>query len=352
MTWGVIVGLSVVGITANFGIRALIAIWRTKDYFVKHVREAERLGFVERHIVARDGMVVNVAEGPGVGIPLMLIPGQGSVWQEYCKALPALVGTFHLLVVDVHGHGKSTWNPDDYNAPRIAADLMAVVEQTFGERLLIAGHSSGGLVAALMAARYPERVRGVLLEDPPFFSSEPDRVAHTYFGMDVGASAESFLAQNSERDWVCWYMPRSYWRRLFGPLWSIFTREVIRQRREQPQRLPVIRWVGVKINRIWESMSHPFDLRFTRAFMDGSWFHDFDQAHTLAAIACPTVFLKATTRHDRNGNLLAALDDSDLARVEQLLKSNTTIRIRSSHDIHFAHTKTYVRALKELKACV
>jgi pimeloyl-ACP methyl ester carboxylesterase len=347
------IGIGVVaGLVVNFGVRAVIAFLTTKDYYEKPVREAIAVGFAERRVSVRDGLELNVAEGPDGGVPLLLIPGQGSVWQEYSKALPPVADDFHVLVVDVHGHGKSTWNPRDYTAVQIADDLATLIEMTFGRPALVAGHSSGGLIAALVAARHPEAVLGTLLEDPPFFSTEPDRVPQTYVYLDGYRSAVSFLAQSEERDWVCWYMPRSYWKRLFGPLWRLFTKEVIRQRRANPDRLPLIRWVSVSINRIWESMSHPFDQRFTMGFVDNSWFRGFDQAETLRGISCPTVFLKATTRHDRQGNLLAALSDEDLARAEGLLPDNQTIRVRSSHDIHFARTTSYIAALRTLSEAV
>lgn len=238
---GINVGIALVGVVLSFGVRALIAYFSTKDSFDKHVRAAQALGFRERQVPIRAGLVLNVAEGPPGGTPLLLVPGQGSVWQEYCKALPHLSRAFDILVVDVHGHGKSTWNPCDYTAEQIAEDLTMLVEQVFAEPVLVAGHSSGGLIAAVMAARHPERVRGVLFEDPPFFSTEPDRVPKTYVGIDAYASVESFLRQDQERDWLCWYMPRSYWKRLFGPIWPVFTREVIRQRRAEPDRAPLIR---------------------------------------------------------------------------------------------------------------
>ncbi len=356
MSWMLVVAITVgavaVGLLASVGVGALITVRTTKDYFSKHVRAAKADGFVERQITIRKGTVLNVAEKPGGGIPLLLIPGQGSVWQSYCKALPYLTDTYHVLAVDVHGHGGSSWNPADYTVDQIAEDLIALVDEVFGEPVVVAGHSSGGLIAARMGARFADRVRGVLFEDAPFFATEPHRVGRTYVGIDNYSNVISFLAQEAERDWVCWYMPRSYWRRLFGRLWSVFTREVIRQRRARPDHWPVIPWVPVSINRIWESISHPYDLRFSLAFSDNSWFRDFDQAQTLAAIRCPTAFLKATTRHDRQGNLLAALDDDDLARVERSLPDNQTTRVRSSHDVHFARTKTYASALQDLAARV
>jgi len=347
-------GIAVFALAAQFGVRALVAWFTTKDYFVRYVRAAEADGFVEQQMVVREGTVLNYAEQPNHGgIPLLLIPGQGCIWQEYCKTFPYLTDRFHILSVDVPGHGASSWNPADYTADQIAADLAELVRNVFDAPVIVAGHSSGGLIAARMAARFPDLVRGVLFEDSPFFATEPDRVALTYVGIDNYANVEPFLAQadtdNGEPDWVCWYMPRSYWQRIFGPkIWAIITREVVRQRRANPAALPVVRWLSIKTNRIWETISHPYDLRFTKAFIDNSWFEGFDQAQMLAEISCPTVFLKATTRFDKHGNLLAALDDDDLAKVESLLPDNQTIRVRSSHDIHFAHPKTYANALKKL----
>jgi len=349
------VGIAVAAIVVQLAARGVVAWFTTKDYFAKQVQAAKADGFIERQITTPDGTVLNYAEQPNrPGTPLLLIPGQGCVWQEYCKTFPYLTDTFHVVAVDVPGHGSSTWDPAKYTANQIADDLAVLCETAFTGPAVIAGHSSGGLIAAALAARHPDQVSGVMFEDAPFFSTEPDRVARTYVGIDSYASAESFLAQADsdapkESDWVSWYMPRSYWQKMFGPkLWPLFTRLVVEQRRRDPDSLPEIRWLSVKINRIWESMSHPFDLRFTKAFADNSWFAGFDQSETLAQIHCPTVFLKATTRFDKQGNLLAALDDDDLARVESLLPDNQTVHIRSSHDIHFAHPKKYSSALKEL----
>ncbi|MGO2037222.1 MAG: alpha/beta fold hydrolase, partial [Brevibacterium sp.] len=325
-------------------------IHRSQGYFLDDALAAMACGFRERGIEVRSNTTLNLAEKPGdSGTPLLLIPGQGCIWQEYSRVLPRLAESLHVIVVDVHGHGRSSWNPSDYRAGQIADDLTALIRQVFDEPALIAGHSSGGLLAARMAARHPSLVRGVLLEDAPFFATEPDRVPRTYVGIDNYANVSSFLAQDSERDWVCWYMPRSYWKPMFGPLWTIFTRAVTKQRRADPTAAPWLRWVPESINRIWESISHPYDLRFTAAFIDDSWFKGYDQDATLSTIRCPTTFLKASTRRSRGGILLAALDDNDLNRVERLLPDNQTTQVRSSHDIHFAQPEAYVAALEALE---
>ncbi len=65
---------------------------------------------------------------------------------------------------------------------QIADDLAILIREVFGEPAVVAGHSSGGLIASVMAARHPDLVRAVLFEDPPFFATEPDRVPGTYVG--------------------------------------------------------------------------------------------------------------------------------------------------------------------------
>lgn len=354
-TWSNVLATVAVGVAVTVavqGIRVLIATYRTKDYFWGPVRLALAAGFEEKQLQLRDGLTVNYSEGPSGGIPLLLIHGQGTRWQEYARALPELIETYHVVAIDCHGHGKTSWNPEDYTIDRIADDLALFTDRVFGESCVVAGHSSGGLIATRLAARHPEKIRGVVIEDAPFFSTEPNRISTTFSWIDTFAHVPDFLAQTDERDWVCYFMPRSYWRRLFGPLWTSFTRQIISQRHADPDRLPLIRWVGIGINRIWETASHPYDILFSRSFQDRSWFEGFNQAETLRQVQCPTVFIKATTRHDRQGNLLAALDDEDCARVNSLLSDNRVVRVRSSHDVHFAKTRVFTRVLNDFASRV
>ncbi|SMY03581.1 hypothetical protein BSP239C_03561 [Brevibacterium sp. 239c] len=48
--------------------------------------------------------------------------------------------------------------------------------------------------------------------------------------------------------------------------------------------------------------------------------------------------------------MLAALSHEDLSLVEELLPENQTVRVNSSHDIHFAQTMIYTDTLNEFAA--
>lgn len=338
------IGAAAVAAAGTLGCQVL----RTRNYYWRPVDRALRYGFTERRITVRDGLTLQVAESPQSSrgkIPLLLIPGQGSIWQDYARVLPALAEQHHVIAVDVHGHGGSTWAPTDYNAVTIADDLHLLAEQCFGRPYAVSGHSSGGLIAARMAAAYPEDIRAVILEDAPFFSTAAERVPGTYVGQDYEILA-AYLAEDPETrepDYVVYSLPHTFIGTFFGDGWSKITAQVIRQRRADPSATPNIAALGVTLNRIWESISHPYDLRWSASFfLSRYWHQGFDQAATLRQIQAPTLFLKAPTRH-QGGILLAALDDDDLARVEDLVPDINTARIKSSHDIHFAKPKWFVR---------
>lgn len=90
---------------------------------------------------------------------------------------------WEVLAPDLRGHGRSPrWDPADPRHPgdRLTEDLVAVIDGLLAgsdvgtpgsgagtaEPLVLFGHSAGGGVAAAAAALRPDRVVGVLLEDP------------------------------------------------------------------------------------------------------------------------------------------------------------------------------------------
>jgi pimeloyl-ACP methyl ester carboxylesterase len=91
------------------------------------------------------------------------------------SALPALADD--ALTLDLLGHGE---------APRAARysilDFAEAVAPVLGDgRFTLYGHSLGGLVGIALAARRPDRVAGLVLEDPPVFGSRMPRLADTSF---------------------------------------------------------------------------------------------------------------------------------------------------------------------------
>lgn len=64
----------------------------------------------------------------GHGAPLLLVHGLGSSTRDWEKQIPVLSAHYHLIVVDVRGHGRSDKPPERYSIEGFSADLIALIE--------------------------------------------------------------------------------------------------------------------------------------------------------------------------------------------------------------------------------
>ena len=94
----------------------------------------------------------------------------------YRHLLAPLTETFDIRMWDARGHGQSSLAADPKSQTswdRYADDLSAFLKAWPGERPpLLCGHSMGGTVSLLTAARHPELICGLILLDPPIYGKE------------------------------------------------------------------------------------------------------------------------------------------------------------------------------------
>jgi pimeloyl-ACP methyl ester carboxylesterase len=114
---------------------------------------------------------LNFAEGPRAGLPLVLLHGGASRWQAFIPVIPDLVARWHIVAPDFRGHGQSGWVPGHYRLDDYVADTQALLRQLQYPAVLV-GHSLGGMVALVVAARAPQLVRAVVVGDTPFSLSD------------------------------------------------------------------------------------------------------------------------------------------------------------------------------------
>jgi pimeloyl-ACP methyl ester carboxylesterase len=269
--------------------------WCTIDGAVRKGRLALRrirtAGFSEKQVALDDGTVLNYGEGPDNGPALLPIHGQTVTWQDYANALPELSRHFHVFAVDCHGHGKSSKNPAKYSAESMGHDFSWFVAHVVGGTAIVSGHSSGGLLAAWLAANSPNSVRGVVLEDPPFFATETGRQEKTFAWIDRFEPTHRFFGQTEEKDYVLYYLAHSYWRSFFGSGWDGIVKYAASYRLKHPNEKLRVFFLPLAVNRIWEGIPGSYDPRFALTFYDNSSFEGFDQAETLSRVNCPSVLI-------------------------------------------------------------
>lgn len=107
-----------------------------------------------------------VEHGPTSAAPLVMLHGGAWRWQEYLSLIPSLGLRWHTYAVDLRGNGRSGWVSGRYRLADFADDNTEFVERLDAPGVLV-GHSIGGVIALMVAARRPDKVRGLIIEDVP-----------------------------------------------------------------------------------------------------------------------------------------------------------------------------------------
>ena len=134
----------------------------------------------------------------GHGTPLVLLHGISSGAASWHKQM-ALSG-YRVLAWDMPGYGESPMLPvEQANAGDYADALARLLDHAGVERAVVVGHSLGALVASAFAAKYPRRVRYLVLADVAqgYGQAEPEQREKVWQSrQQLIASGAERLAQN------------------------------------------------------------------------------------------------------------------------------------------------------------
>jgi pimeloyl-ACP methyl ester carboxylesterase len=106
--------------------------------------------------------------GPAEGTPLILTHGWGLDNNEFCYLKEKLAARFRLIVWDLPGLGESNGPTNkDWSLDKLAKDLNAVIDLAGEQRVILVGHSVGGMILLTYCRLFHEalgrRVSGLVL---------------------------------------------------------------------------------------------------------------------------------------------------------------------------------------------
>ncbi len=106
------------------------------------------------------------AAGASGAQPLVLLHGIGGCVNWWTQTLPVLNPYFRTYALDLPGFGYSWRMRHLYSIEKLADYVRDWLDLMHLDQIYLLGHSLGGQVAARLAARYPERIKRLVLVAP------------------------------------------------------------------------------------------------------------------------------------------------------------------------------------------
>ena len=262
-------------------------------------RVAEPDGFV---VVVDPGDRIHFLDWGGGGGPgeagtapgVLLVHGLSSTAWSWTPVARRLRAVRRVVAMDLRGHGLSDAPTEGYDAATFAGDVLAVAEGSgllaaSGDRVILAGHGFGAIVAAWAAAEIAERCAGLVLVDGGWESIEAAS------GVDV----DEFLRGLDEPPEVMRSMTAYLAdREAFDPgTWDAD--------QQQAARATVVETHAGKV--VPSTRPHALEASVRAMLL-------YDPLRTLVAVTSPIVALVAGP--DETGARAAALADASAARAK------------------------------------
>ena len=215
--------------------------------------------------------------------PLVMLHGGAWRWQEYLSLIPSLSQRWHTYALDLRGNGKSGRVDGQYGLEDFTEDNVDFVRQFNGPAVLI-GHSIGGVIALMVAARCPEKVKALIIEDSPLTLDNYKRIIDSsrsmfnfWLELKRSAQTEQELSLALADEYKDYPGVTSTWILFFaGCLWQL-----------DPT--------------FFNTLLNDFD-GFTKGY-------DYKQA--LTTINCPVMFIRGETK------LGAVMTDEEISGIQQ-----------------------------------
>jgi N-formylmaleamate deformylase len=230
----------------------------------------------------------------------------GLCWQPMAEELES---SYDVIMPDARGHGLSqrVQHGETLDPP---ADLAEFIRAMGLERPIVGGHSMGASTAFQLGARYPDLVRALILEDPPWFVPQPGATGHG------GIRAKSPLGQ-----------------------WIMSLQDLTLEQVMDQCRIDHPTWPEIVVRRWCEGKKQldPTFLSTENSSITGEW------RALVPSISCPTLILTADP--DKGGIVTPEV-------AQGVCAANPRLRVAHipgvGHHVRFGDQATYMRAVWDL----
>lgn len=115
-------------------------------------------------MVPVNGIDMSYTDFGGAGRPLLALHGTFGRGSVFTRLARDLAGQARVIAPDLRGHGNSD-RASHYGTEDLVADIVALLRHLGLKQVVVLGHSRGGVAAYQLAARHPELVSALIIED-------------------------------------------------------------------------------------------------------------------------------------------------------------------------------------------
>jgi pimeloyl-ACP methyl ester carboxylesterase len=257
----------------------------------------------------------------GSGPVLLLLHGVTRCGADWEPLFPALADDWTVIALDQRGHGTSS-RAESYLVTDYIADAVKFVLEEAAGSVVLFGHSLGAMVAAAVAAELPDRVRGIILEDPPFHTMG-NRIAGTawqaqFSGMRDAARRGGSVEEITEALADIQLPSAGGGFKRLGDL------------RDRAS----LAWSAQCLARLDPGVLTPV--------IEGRWLDGYDFPPLLAGLRCPSLLLQS------DPSAGGALTDADAESLKSIVSNCQHIRFPGcGHNLHRDRPEEVLQALRE-----
>jgi pimeloyl-ACP methyl ester carboxylesterase len=286
-------------------------------HFVK--KQGEITMFTPRRLQAPGRPALAVYEGARQGPTVLFLHGLARRASDWNPLISSVFSSIHPIAIDWRGHGASD-RAGSYLVEDYTRDLQALLPLLAHHPVILVGHSLGALVAAELASREPDKIAGVVLEDPP---------------------TPGFLHQLDSTGYFELFKAYTRWAGSASPVAQVASGLSKLEMRDPSGKVrPLGQMRDAASLRFMAFCIKQMDPACPMPVLNGKWLEDLQVGQSLRGIRCPVLLLRGDPLF--GGMMPAGETDLLYGPVSDLTRLDMT---GVGHQIHGAATEAMARAL-------
>jgi pimeloyl-ACP methyl ester carboxylesterase len=235
---------------------------------------------------------------------LVMLHGLGGSSRIWYKQKRDLTKRFNVIFVDLHGHGKSKVNVEQFknhSFKDLSKDVLKILDENHIESAGFMGVSLGSIIARAISVNSPERVRFMILAGAVLYFN-----LRCKFLLEIGNILKHTLPYMSLYRLFAWIMmPRKH----HSNARSIFVREAAKLGREE-----FLFWYAIarKIREVHEKVKESA-LKIPTFYIMGSEDYMFIDS------------VRKETNHDKHSEVHIIEKSGHLCNIEQPIEFNSSV---------------------------